>query len=377
MKFVSEKKNKSVYKTYLVYFIALLSFVCVRIMSSIGIFSSLSNNSIDIIYSSIIELGCLFLIPLLLYCLFLKQKPKQVFKTCNFYKMSFMTILYSIILGFFIYFLTIVLSTFFNGILAILGYNSGSSSSTGEVTLLTYIIQIFTTAILPAFCEEFLHRGILLQGTKHIGFHKSIFISSVLFGLIHLNITQVFYAAILGFIMGYASVVAKNIWPAIIVHFMNNFISVTNSYLISTNTAYRNFMNGIYAGMGNMSFIILVLILSFGLLILIAIIYLLLNRLYYHGMIKKVENAVSKVYAPNGEAMTSSPIETRQEEYKYLLENTTTLNLDFNTIKNPIEILMPKQDKIYRQTYKDKIFLKSSIILGVVITIFTFVWGVM
>ena len=85
-------------------------------------------------------------------------------------------------------------------------------------------------AVLPGFCEEFLHRGIVLQGIKHAGFKKAIVISSLLFGLIHFNIQQCFYAFIVGMIMGFVSVVAKNIFPAIIIHFTNNAISVYLEY---------------------------------------------------------------------------------------------------------------------------------------------------
>ena len=72
-------------------------------------------------------------------------------------------------------------------------------------------VELLLVAILPAFCEEFIHRGVLLQGIKHAGFKKAIVISSLMFGLIHFNIQQFFYAFIIGLILGFVSVVAKNI----------------------------------------------------------------------------------------------------------------------------------------------------------------------
>ena len=50
---------------------------------------------------------------------------------------------------------------------------------------------MFLVAVLPAIGEEFLHRGIVLQGIKHMGFKKAIVLSSLLFGLVHFNIQQV------------------------------------------------------------------------------------------------------------------------------------------------------------------------------------------
>ena len=376
MEFVAEKKYKSVYKTYLVYFIALTCFVVVRIASSLGLFGSLSSNLADIIYSVIIEVFCLFLIPLILYKNFLGVNYKNVFHTCNFYKMNFRSIIISVALGFFMYFLTLMTSYFFNGIIQMLGYSSGSSVSE-KMTTTTYIVQIFTTAILPAFCEEFLHRGILLQGTKHTGFTRAIMISSIMFGLIHLNITQVFYAAILGMIMGYASVIAKNIWPAIIMHFMNNFMSITNSFLIDNNTAYSTAYSNVFGWLTHINFILLVLIIIVAIVAILIITFFLLKALYYNGLVVKVERAISKTYLKDGQAIDDSPIIVNPAEIKDIIENTTTLNIDFVNAKTPLELLMPRQPKIYKQTYKDKIFLKSSIVLGVVITIFTFVWGLM
>ena len=376
MEYIAEQKNKSIFKTYLIYFIALACFVCVRILSSLGVFIDLSNNAIDIIYSSIIEIGCLFLLPLCLYCLWLKQKPKQVFKTCNFAKMNFRSVVYSILLGFFIYFFTLLLSTFFNGIITMFGYRSSSSVSE-EITLTTYLIQIVTTAILPAFCEEFLHRGIVLQGTKHMSIKKAIIISSVLFGLIHLNITQVFYAIILGLIMGYTSVVAKNIWPAIIVHFMNNFMSVTNGYLMSASKEYASIVNSIYQWFGGINLILVILLIMIATIILVFIIYLLINRIYFNSKVKKVEDAIKHAYSNSYVIKTGDPISINTADEKDMIESTTKLNVDFNTAQGPIEIMMPKQKDIYKTTYKDNLFCKASLFLGVIITIFTFIWGTM
>jgi len=374
MEYIKEQKKKSVFKTYLIYFLCMLSFVGVRICGSLGVFSNLSDNAFEIVYTLLIEVVVLFLLPLVLYCLFIRVKPKQVFATCNFNKCNTKTIIVSVLLGIILYLFTIIISTFFNGIIALFGYSRPSSGV--EMTLTMYLIQIVTVAILPAICEEFIHRGLLLQGTKHIGFNKSIIITGILFGLIHLNITQVFYAAILGILIGYIAVISKNIWPAIIVHFMNNFISITSSYLQTSNAAYANFMDKVYASINQVNFFVLVLVITIFIAILLVLTYYLMSKLYKYSIIDKVNRAINEVYNEDGAAKSNAPINLGNLEVRRLVESTTTLNLDFSSIKSPIDILMPKQTKIYRRTYKDKIFLKASVLLGVIITIFTFVWGV-
>ncbi|MBE5735003.1 MAG: CPBP family intramembrane metalloprotease [Clostridiales bacterium] len=374
MKYISEPNKKSVYKTYMIYFIAFVAFVGVRISSALGMLNGLSDNAIDIIYSTLIEVICLFVLPMILYCVMLKVKPRQLFNTCNFYKINFKTVIISLALGIVLYVVTIMTSTLFNGIITMFGFRSGGGS--GTMTLGAYITQIFTTALLPAFCEEFLHRGMCLQGTKHIGFHKAIIISSILFGLIHLNIVQVFYAIILGVIIGYISVISKNIWPAIIVHFVNNFISITNTFLMDNNASYNNFVTNVYSGIYNMNFFLLVLSIIIGSILLIFVLYLLLKKLYENTMIRKVEQAINTAYN-KGNPTSDAPIVYDSNEIKQLVESTTKLNLDFNSIKNPIDIFMPKQDKIYKAHKRDYIFLIVSVLLGTIITVSTFIWGLM
>jgi len=59
---------------------------------------------------------------------------------------------------------------------------------------------------------------------------KAVMLSSVLFGLMHLDVIKVFYAAILGYIMALAVLATRTIWTAVIIHFMNNAIGTYIAY---------------------------------------------------------------------------------------------------------------------------------------------------
>lgn len=87
-------------------------------------------------------------------------------------------------------------------------------------------LAFISTAIVPAFVEEFGMRGVCLGSLRRYGDGFAIIVSSVLFGLIHGNFTQIAFAAIIGLAAGYATVKSGSMWPAIIIHFVNNFISV-------------------------------------------------------------------------------------------------------------------------------------------------------
>ena len=193
MKFYTVENNKkSISKTFAIYYICMAVFVAIRIVTQ---FLNLPTEMyVEVLYSVIIQVGVVFALPLLLYCLFLRVNPKEVFKTCNFNKLDINTILVSIGLGFICFGINIVVSSLSNGLIGFTGYRSTGSGVSFEFSLTNFMLDIFSVAILPAFCEEFLHRGVILQGTKHMGFKRAILISSLLFGLLHFSIQKVFYA---------------------------------------------------------------------------------------------------------------------------------------------------------------------------------------
>ena len=70
-------------------------------------------------------------------------------------------------------------------------------------TPLQIVMAFVTTAIIPAFVEEFLFRGMILTNLRPYGRVTAIVGSAVLFGLMHQNIEQVFYATVAGLFLGY------------------------------------------------------------------------------------------------------------------------------------------------------------------------------
>ncbi len=89
-----------------------------------------------------------------------------------------------------------------------------------------FILDTIGTAMVPAFCEEFLFRGLILCSLLPYGKKTAIYGSAVLFGLMHQNPGQIIYTVVLGIILGYMVVETGSIWGGIILHFLNNFISV-------------------------------------------------------------------------------------------------------------------------------------------------------
>lgn len=93
-----------------------------------------------------------------------------------------------------------------------------------------FICMVVHTAVLPAVFEEFAFRGVVMQPLRKYGDFFAIFVSAVLFGLVHGNMTQMPFAIIAGFALGYSVTVTGSLWTGVIIHFFNNFISLMNSF---------------------------------------------------------------------------------------------------------------------------------------------------
>ena len=93
------------------------------------------------------------------------------------------------------------------------------------------VLQFFTIAVVPAFVEEFLFRGVVLSNLLPYGRTHAIIFSSLLFALMHQNVGQFFYTAVAGLFLGYIYVKTGSIWGSVLLHFVNNFYSVFQTVL--------------------------------------------------------------------------------------------------------------------------------------------------
>lgn len=94
------------------------------------------------------------------------------------------------------------------------------------------VLMFISTAIIPAFVEELLFRGLILSQIKPYSELGAILISAILFGLMHQTTFQFFYTTVLGVILAVVRIKTGSIWACVLLHFFNNFISVIQSYLV-------------------------------------------------------------------------------------------------------------------------------------------------
>ncbi|MBR6778727.1 MAG: CPBP family intramembrane metalloprotease [Clostridia bacterium] len=93
-----------------------------------------------------------------------------------------------------------------------------------------YFISIVSLVILPAVCEELLFRGLIFKGLKKHGKAFAIMITSVMFAIFHMSISQTVYPILFGLLLSVIMFYENNILYTILVHLINNFLSLTLSY---------------------------------------------------------------------------------------------------------------------------------------------------
>lgn len=81
--------------------------------------------------------------------------------------------------------------------------------------------------LLPGLSEEFLFRGIMLPGLG-LGW-GALFLSSVIFGVLHISGVQqwsyAIWATVIGFVLGYSAIATGNLLVPVIAHIVTNFTS--------------------------------------------------------------------------------------------------------------------------------------------------------
>lgn len=86
---------------------------------------------------------------------------------------------------------------------------------------------VLAMAVAPALGEEMLFRGVLLkQFARRMGAFPGLALSSLLFGVIHLDLAQGAAAAILGLYLGALALRTGSIHATILCHGVNNLVAI-------------------------------------------------------------------------------------------------------------------------------------------------------
>ena len=93
------------------------------------------------------------------------------------------------------------------------------------------VLALILMALLPAIFEELVFRGILLNGLrKGLSDIGALFISALMFALMHGSIQQLVYPFALGLVLGWLAMRTGSTFTSMLVHFLNNAIVIIINY---------------------------------------------------------------------------------------------------------------------------------------------------
>lgn len=108
----------------------------------------------------------------------------------------------------------------------------------------TALLKFFQLAVIAPVLEELLMRGMIMESLRPYGNGVAIFISALLFGLMHANFEQFFYATALGIFLGYIAISTKSIVTTTIMHAVFNSITGV-IMLLSVDKSVQDYLLGL------------------------------------------------------------------------------------------------------------------------------------
>lgn len=168
----------------------------------------------------------IFVLPLL-YVLYTKR---SILQTYSFRKTKLMNFVAALFMGCGTMLIGIILTSF----VSMLFPTEAEMVSSGLMNELMSDNELLTFAVValtPAICEEMLFRGFLFSAFR--GRHKivvSVLLTVVIFGVYHMSIVRFFTTALLGAALAVIVYYSDSIFPAMMMHAINNGIAVLQMY---------------------------------------------------------------------------------------------------------------------------------------------------
>lgn len=158
-------------------------------------------------------------------------------------------------------------------------------------------------AVMPAIGEEIFMRGTVFPGlaTRNVWF--GVLMSGLFFSLMHANPVQTVHQFGLGVVLALVVALSGSIWASVIIHFFNNFISITL-------TAYLPQVDAIYVKLGYFNWLTGAASVVIGIVLLVCLLYLF----YRAGDKRQKAGEVSNVYQEDGFTIVATANVTTKSE---------------------------------------------------------------
>ena len=126
----------------------------------------------------------------------------------------------------------------------------GVTNSGGSITFVnsapSVLMYFLVVAVMPAFTEEFAFRGVIMGSLRKYSDSLALVVSAALFALTHGNFVQIPFTFCCGLMFGFLVLKTNSLLPSIIVHFINNGLSVAFDLLYQYEVLSTGMVNLLY-----------------------------------------------------------------------------------------------------------------------------------
>lgn len=171
-------------------------------------------------------------LPCLMTALVEKADFKREF---NFKKIKSKDILYSILMGVSLQPVAMVANVPLQSLTIKLKGELSPAVAASPQNLWQVVAMMLVVCLVPAFFEELLVRGMVLNSVKKYGMSKAIVITSVIFALLHNDLSSFVGLVVLGLACGFGVLMTGSVFSGMLTHFAFNATGVMMDYFM---TAY-------------------------------------------------------------------------------------------------------------------------------------------
>lgn len=229
----------------------------------------------------------------------------------NFSKISTKNILVCILISIIAVFGLYNFINMFGKIFTKLGFVS-SSLSLPNNTFYWFIINVVLLAIVPAFFEEVIFRGMIFNGLRKSGFLFAGLISALMFTLVHMSIHQMIFPFIMGVVFALILEKTGSLLYTMLTHFCNNFVVLLITYI--SNTIGKDFL---YIDVKTFPVALLV---TFIAVVALVVIWLLVKYVLVNNNEQKSDRNLEKTNLLQEDYTNDLTNDTKKRQYyKYLI----------------------------------------------------------
>lgn len=187
----------------------------------LGIFQSVF--TLQIVPNFIIS-QAIILVPALAGTLLSGENP---LKLAGFHKLKISSALMVVLFTFLAMPLTVVINA-----VSMLFVDNTVAAMSGDILGIPFFVMLFVIGIFGPVSEELVFRGIVYQGYRKSGTaFQALFLSALLFALMHMNFNQAAYAVVIGLLLVLLVEATGSLWGSILFHVIFNSQQVCLMYL--------------------------------------------------------------------------------------------------------------------------------------------------